>query len=199
VEWTSPCHPSLLHHHHRRRRTHTHTRPHAHTLQNHTVFDSTYAACVYAVLYIVVDDLRPDISPYHITAAPLAATPNFQRLANAVNFSSCYCCTRILFAKRAHTVRHRAAVRRVWCLTTPTCSRQSVVLAGTHSYLAEDQVHKTTFDKPRCCRHRRQVSMHRFHSFAWLRGCGVQTPPKSGISSVRRSTRVASIDSLSTN
>jgi hypothetical protein len=41
-----------------------------------------------AVLYIVVDDLRPDISPYHIAAAPPAYTPNFQRLANTVRSCS---------------------------------------------------------------------------------------------------------------
>lgn len=36
----------------------------------------------YNVFYIVVDDLRPDISPYEVTNAPTLHTPNFQRLAD---------------------------------------------------------------------------------------------------------------------
>ena len=38
-------------------------------------------AARFNVLYIVVDDLRPDISPYHVQNAAPAATPNFARLA----------------------------------------------------------------------------------------------------------------------
>jgi iduronate 2-sulfatase len=39
------------------------------------------SAALFNVLYIVVDDLRPDISPYRVQNAAAARTPNFERLA----------------------------------------------------------------------------------------------------------------------